>query len=335
MLHRRLGRAGLVLLAPLLMMLGGLMIGRSRLARLPPVRGGAPIEATLHLRGKPVRVIAVQTGTVSIKGCHHDGCLPEWVPYPLRFAAIVADPTLGARMPIWSYVIVHHEGVFVVDAGAAPSYNDDASWSPDPVSGQLVRSFIRLDVTEDEALPARLRALGIAPDDVRALVLTHQHIDHTCTVPGFPAADVWTTEAEERAAQSIGAVPWRWRGPTTHVRRVDAEGRLRDGLPLKGVALTSDGGLEALHTPGHTPGSITVRLRADEGELWFVGDTSFRAVDVSPEAPTSGIHTDVHGVRELQTWLRARPTPRAFLPSHDEAVATTLADVKRWASPRR
>lgn len=326
MRRKLLRRAGFMLAALLLLMFGGIMIGRARLAGLPALRSGPPVEVTLQIAGQPVRVIAVQTGTVSIKGCHHDGCLPEWMPYPLRFAAILADPSLGARLPIWSYVIVHPEGVYVVDAGATPSYNDDASWAPDRVTGQLVRSFIRLDVTAEEALPGRLLALGIGPAEVRAIVLTHQHIDHTGAVASFPEADIWTTGAEEDAARSIGAAPWRWRGPATRIRRVDAEGGARDGLPWKGVALTSDGRLEALHTPGHTPGSVTVRLRADQGELWFVGDTSFRAVDVSPEAATAGIHTSISAVRALQTWLRARPPPRAFLPAHDEHVPETLVE---------
>ena len=71
-----------------------------------------------------------------------------------------------------------------------------------------------------------------------------------------------------------------------------------------------------------------MRLRADEGDLWFVGDTSFRAEDVNPEAPTTGIHTDVRETRRLQAWLAARSAPRAFLPSHDEAVPATLATVR-------
>lgn len=332
MRRRLLRRAAFLFLAFVVLMGGGFAIGRMRLAGLDPLRAGAPVEVTLHVGGEPVRVIAVPTGTVSIKGCHHDGCLPDWVPYPLRFMAILGDPTLGARMPIWSYVIVHPEGTFVVDAGASPSYVDDESWAPDPVSGFLMRSFIRLDVTEDEALPARLQALGIDAAEVRAVVLTHQHVDHTGGVPGLGAAEVWTTEAEEDAAPKIGAVPWRWRGPTTTVRRVDTEGTVREGLPWAGVELTSDGRLDALHTPGHTPGSVTVRLRADEGELWFLGDTSFRAVDVSPEAPTAGIHTRVQDVRAIQAWLQGRPMPRAFLPSHDEAVPQTVADVAGWPS---
>jgi N-acyl homoserine lactone hydrolase len=130
----------------------------------------------------------------------------------------------------------------------------------------------------------------------------------------------------------IGALPWRRRSAATKIRHVDTEGRDRADAPWRGVALTADGALEAFHTPGHTPGSVTIRLRADQGDLWFIGDTSFRATDVDPQRPTAGIHTQPRAVRALQAWLRDRPGRRTFLPSHGRAVPATLADVGAWSS---
>ncbi len=320
------------LFASISVVLACAVVGCIRLANLPPIRSAAPTETTLHVDGKPVRIIALQTGSVTIKGAHYEGSLPDATPYPLRFIGILADPRLGARMPIWSYVLVHPEGVFVVDAGAVPTYNDDASWAKDPVSGRLVRSFLRLDVNESEALPGRLDALGIALTNVRAIVLTHQHVDHTGAVPSFPQADIWTTQAEDHAAQFIGAVPWRWRDGKTRVRHVDIEGEKQADIPWPSIKLTTDGRIEAFHSAGHTPGSTMVRFRADEGEVWFVGDISFRATGVFPDAPTAGIHTDMHQVRVLHAWLSARPARRVFLPSHDDAVPATLAETGQWGS---
>lgn len=271
------------------------------------------------VNGRPVGVHAMLCGTVTVKRSHAVCCVPERTPAPLRFLTILADRKFAAPMPIWCYAIDHPEGLYVVDAGASPSYNDPASWTPDPRTGAVIRSFIKLDVGDGQTLPDQLNSAGLSPSNVRAVVLTHQHIDHTGTVPAFPAADIWTTRAEDAAAKRIGALHWRWRHASTAIRHVDAEGQ--DTNLGAAVDLTSDGSLTAIHTPGHTPGSVTVGLHTDQGDVWFTGDTSFTAAGMDPAAPTAGIHSDMRQVRLLQTRLK---DTGLLLPSHDPTVPDRL-----------
>ena len=276
-------------------------------------------EADFTVAGRRVRVHAMHCGTVTVKRCHATCCLPERTPSLMRFLAILADRRFADPMPIWCYAIEHPEGVFVVDAGASPSYNDARSWRPDPRTGAVIRSFIKLDADASTTLPHRLAEAGLDPALVRALVLTHQHVDHTGTVPAFADADVWTTRAEDSAANRIGALHWRWRDGATRIRYVDIEGTPGDLGPT--VALTADGALTAVHTPGHTPGSVTVRLRTDDGDVWFTGDTSFTAAGMDPAAPTAGIHSDMRQVRALQARLG---NAGLLLPAHDPDVPDRL-----------
>jgi glyoxylase-like metal-dependent hydrolase (beta-lactamase superfamily II) len=281
-------------------------------------------QAEVTVDGQPVTVHAVACGTVTIKRWHHSGPLPEWVPAPVRFAAVLADRRFAAPLPIWAYVVQTPDAVVVIDTGADPGYTDPTRWAGHEGARRFVHSFIRLDVTAAQTLPARLAAAGLDPADVDAVVLTHQHIDHTGTVPAFPGADVWTTAAEDRAARTIGAEQWRWRSPTTRIRHVDTEGASADLGTT--VALTADGLLTAVHTPGHTPGSVTVRLATDQGDLWFTGDTSFTAAAMDPCAPTAGIHTNLKAVRRLQRRLQHGGH---LFPSHDPDAGSRLQALTR------
>ena len=225
-------------------------------------------------------------------------------------------------MPIWSYVIEHPDGLFVVDAGASPSYNDPHSWRPDPRAGAVIRSFIKLAVEDGATLPGQWSTLDSTPRTFGALILTHQHIDHTGTVPSFPRADIWTTRAEDSAAGRIGALHWRWRDGSTRIRHVDVEGTRTDLGTT--VTLTEDGALSAIHTPGHTPGSVTVRLQP------------IRRISGSPATPRSPPTAWTLRRRRRHPHRYAAGAGTAFppaagpaliLPSHDPTVPDRLGAV--------
>lgn len=287
-------------------------------------------EAKFSVDGRPITVHALHAGSVTVKRSHATCCLPEGTPTPLRLLAIVADRRFADPMPIWSYAIEHPEGLFVIDAGASTTYNDPESWRGAPRRDSMIRSFIKLDVTEGATVPDRLRQIGLAATDATALILTHQHIDHTGTVAEFTGVDVWTTRAEDAAAPRIGALHWRWRDAATRFRYVDEEGS--PGDLGKAVTLTADRTLTAIHTPGHTPGSVSVRLRTDQADLWFSGDTSFTAAGMDPASPTAGIHSDMTQVRALQARLK---NSGVILPSHDPDVPERLTSAANRATPAR
>lgn len=88
--------------------------------------------ARFTAQGRRVAVHAMLCGMVTVKRSHAVCCVPERTPAPLRFATILADRRFAEPMPIWCYAIEHPEGIFVIDAGADPSYNDATSWAPTP-----------------------------------------------------------------------------------------------------------------------------------------------------------------------------------------------------------
>ena len=108
-----------------------------------------------------------------------------------------------------------------------------------------------------------LRSLGVAPDDVSLVLLTHEHKDHAGGAPAFPGALV--------AAHPLAAAKLRHGDlRTTHAERAsEPELELDDRSVVHAGGLT----LRVLHTPGHTSGSVC--LFEESRGLLFTGDTAF------------------------------------------------------------
>ena len=129
-----------------------------------------------------------------------------------------------------------------------------------------------------DAIREQVERLGLELKDVRRIILTHQDIDHI----GSAAALVKATGAEvfahaddipyiegvkplikmtpDRIETMIGQLPPRERETVRKVLSnppaVNVDKKLADGEEL-----AVHGGLLAVHTPGHTPGHLSIFLR--------------------------------------------------------------------------
>lgn len=151
-----------------------------------------------------------------------------------------------------------------------------------------------------------LRAEGIVPE---ALVLTHAHCDHMAGLDAvraaFPGLPVWMHAAEADwlgdPALNLSAALGM---PATAepADRFLAEG---DALPLGGTTW------RVLHTPGHSPGSISIVC--EQAPLAFVGDALFAGSIGRTDFPTS-VHEDL--VRSIRTKLYTLDDATTVLSGH-------------------
>ncbi|HJZ62203.1 MAG TPA: MBL fold metallo-hydrolase [Miltoncostaeaceae bacterium] len=158
--------------------------------------------------------------------------------------------------------------------------------------------------TQGDILVGALARRGLAPDDVRKVVMTHLHSDHLSALPQLGDADVYVHELELDAPHGR-----RQRGLLDDVRvhrLAGDEGEIEPGLRW-------------VHTPGHAPGHIVVVVDADAGTVVVAGDTLgpdpswFERMDLPEGFPEREAH--------LAAFRRIRALdPALVIPGHNPPV---------------
>lgn len=114
-----------------------------------------------------------------------------------------------------------------------------------------------------------LHRLGLAMADIDLVICTHAHPDHIEAVSLF---------ADTPALFALHAAEWRLveeMGPYLRASmNVDPEQFAPDFFLGEGELTVGDIGLEVYHTPGHSPGSVTLYWPA--AKALFTGDLIFR-----------------------------------------------------------
>ena len=112
---------------------------------------------------------------------------------------------------------------------------------------------------EPELIQEALEKEGV---EVRYLLLTHGHYDHTTAVPAlhrvYPQADIYIHQAD---ANGAGSTLFPLAGEVDDLKLYDEGDVIRLG----------DHEVQVLHTPGHSPGSVTLKVE----DVLFTGDTLF------------------------------------------------------------
>jgi N-acyl homoserine lactone hydrolase len=271
---------------------------------------------------RTMRVHAVQTGTVEIKENQRRGSGRG----PVQLANTLLDGRWTGPLPVWCWVVEHPEGVILVDTGTnawvlEPGYLP--GWNP------YFRRNVRFSVRPEDEVGPQVRKLGIPPEEVRWVVLTHLHIDHDGGLHHFPNAEVLVGRREYDfatglAGRATGYLPNRWPSPFSPTL-VDFGDESVGPFP-RSRALTRVGDVLLVRTEGHTAGHLSVIVREDGRSLFLAGDTSYTE-GLMLEGAVDGVSPRERVAREtLRRVLRyAEKTPTVYLPSHDPASAERLA----------
>ena len=165
--------------------------------------------------------------------------------------------------------------------------------------------------TEEQRITHQLAKLGVSPDEIEMVVITHLHWDHAGNNHLFPNAKFYVQKDEIRDAAApelkifAGSYDYEQIFKTRY-NVVDGDCQILDGIRV-------------IKTPGHSMGSQSVIIDTEKGEYLLAGDLigMFECMDFEPWVANS-LHINL--LDYYNSFEKVRKTGAFILPGHDYKV---------------
>jgi glyoxylase-like metal-dependent hydrolase (beta-lactamase superfamily II) len=243
-----------------------------------------------------------------------ENVVTPWEVYAVRYARndnakrstnfIGGDPH-DAPMPLDYFVwaIRHGSRTIILDTGF-----------DEPMGKKRNRQFLRSPAVG-------LKAIGVEPDQVEDVILSHLHYDHCGNYDMFPRAKYHVQEIEMAYCTGPCMCHDGLRGPfeeddvVAMVRKVfarrvvfhDGNGQVAEGITVH-------------HVGGHSKGLQFARVFTQRGWMVLASDASHFYANFETGRAYPILHSHEATLRGYETMKRMASAPNAIIPGHDPLV---------------
>lgn len=263
-----------------------------------------------------IKVHAIQTGTVAVTWEHY--AYSGWG--LLRIPKILLGRKFTPEMPIWVWLIETPYGNYLIDTGETSDFYLPDHF-PNSSENYINRRILRINIAEEKNIDQQLNQIGISPEKIDAVIMTHLHVDHTDGIRFFPKSEFFIPgkDWEKPFGVPLSTFPKWFNGHKVQYDQSD--------LPkIESYELSME--LRIISTPGHTLGHQSVLLEVDGNHILFAGDMTFSEKQLL-DRKIGGINLDLEKSRRTIDAILdvSRQTNLVYLPSHDPESGNRLANL--------
>jgi N-acyl homoserine lactone hydrolase len=170
-------------------------------------------------------------------------------------AARCKDANVLTVMPIYTYLIEHPKGLVLVDTGQSYAMRDENTV-----------------MEEEDIILHKLGKLGYTPDDIKYVVMSHMHLDHSGYMNDFPNATFIVRKEELKAAWWPEACEGGYVFPTYEKTR---KYKFIQPADDEDFDIFMDGSVVLIDTRGHSRGHQSVVLNLPStGKTVLIADAA-------------------------------------------------------------
>lgn len=271
---------------------------------------------------RPIRILPLRCGSIEIsKDC------AGGERFYLPAARAHAPANRRETLPVYAFLIEHPKGRILIDAGLsrdispAGYYNRHAAAS---VLGPTLSAFYRPHVPKGEAIHEQLDSLGLRPEDIDYVLLTHLDADHVCGLRHLKGAKHIICSQEDYfwSCRTV----YRLRYPRALWYSDRLESFYFKGSDFGPFLWTKDffgdESVMLVHLPGHTEGSYGIMVQRNGRFALLTGDAAYNERSWKElTVPGFGFNPQ-RQLKSLQ-WIQEKsqtPGCVAVLASHDSGM---------------
>ncbi len=224
------------------------------------------------------------------------------------------------EIPVPWFLIKHPLGNVIIDGGNAL----EAALDPRGYWGAAVDAY-ELVMDASENCVDQARRVGVRPEDVRYVLQSHLHLDHTGAIGRFPRATYVVQRIEHEYAYNPD-----WFSKNAYIRqdfdRPGIEWKFLGGEYTDHYDLFGDGAIRMIFTPGHSPGhqSFLVRL-PNTGPVLLAIDAAYTIDHWEERALPGLVCSSVDAARSVRKLRKiAAETGAMVVTGHDPSLWATF-----------